>query len=451
MKRNSLTKTIRFEVFKRDKFTCHYCGRKAPDVVLHVDHIEPVSKGGTDDIVNLITSCFDCNLGKSNKKLSDNTVIEKQRKQLELLQERREQIELMFQWKKSLSKLDDETVEMLKDYADAKIQPFSINDNGKTIISTLLRKYGVNEVLDAIDVSATTYLKFSKDGELEQGSAEKFLDKIGGILFNRRLKPIDQKLAFIKNKARNGFNYYDSRVGAILLNKYVAALRKSWHYSDEEILNDLDCELIPKLEETTNWTGWRGLLEGWIESVTKQEKNESPEASKDLPKDRTHEELVGLFQGRKNAIEEAILVLNHLLAPYPNFNKENFKKILHESLIKFVKKQEELSDDEMQKYDKDEIELQCFITDFSYDKTIRDFLNYDFEKEPADRLSLLVGLDSIIYDVIEKLFTEQFYFSPNVFSSKDLPVIRRMTVECLEDWANDISSQKNQTVKNASL
>jgi len=431
-----LTKTIRFEVFKRDKFTCHYCGRKAPDVVLHVDHIEPVSKGGTDDIVNLITSCFDCNLGKSNKKLSDNTVIEKQRKQLELLQERREQIELMFQWKKSLSKLDDETVEMLKDYADAKIQPFSINDNGKTIISTLLRKYGVNEVLDAIDVSATTYLKFSKDGELEQSSAEKFLDKIGGILFNRRLKPIDQKLAFIKNKARNGFNYYDSRVGAILLNKYVTTLRKSWHYSDDEILNDLDCELIPKLDEATNWTGWRGLLEGWIESITKQEKNDFPEPLKDLPKERTQEELVGLFQGRKNAIEEAILVLNHLLAPYPNFNKEEFKKTLHESLIKFVKKQDELSEEELQKYDKDEIKLQCFITDFSYDKAIRDFLNYDFEKEPGDRLSLLVGLDSIIYDFIEKLFTEQFYFSPAVFSSKDLPTIRKMTIECLEDWSN---------------
>ena len=41
-KRKSLSKKIRFEVFKRDKFTCQYCGKTAPNVVLEVDHIEPV-------------------------------------------------------------------------------------------------------------------------------------------------------------------------------------------------------------------------------------------------------------------------------------------------------------------------------------------------------------------------------------------------------------------------
>jgi hypothetical protein len=37
--------------------------------VLEVDHIEPVSKGGSDEYANLITSCFDCNRGKSNHQL----------------------------------------------------------------------------------------------------------------------------------------------------------------------------------------------------------------------------------------------------------------------------------------------------------------------------------------------------------------------------------------------
>ena len=46
MERKSISKKIRFEVYKRDKFTCQYCGRKATDVILNVDHIEPISKGG---------------------------------------------------------------------------------------------------------------------------------------------------------------------------------------------------------------------------------------------------------------------------------------------------------------------------------------------------------------------------------------------------------------------
>lgn len=76
-KRKSLSKKIRFEVFKRDNFTCRYCGKSAPDVVLEVDHIIPVSKGGTDDICNLATSCLDCNRGKGAKKLSDNSTVKK--------------------------------------------------------------------------------------------------------------------------------------------------------------------------------------------------------------------------------------------------------------------------------------------------------------------------------------------------------------------------------------
>ena len=59
---------LRFEVFKRDNFTCQYCGRnvKEDGVKLHCDHIIPQSKGGEDNMKNLITSCMECNSGKSD-------------------------------------------------------------------------------------------------------------------------------------------------------------------------------------------------------------------------------------------------------------------------------------------------------------------------------------------------------------------------------------------------
>ena len=66
-RRKAIPKKVRFEVFKRDKFTCTYCGRKAPDVVLEVDHIIPVAEGGKNDIMNLTTSCRDCNRGKGKR------------------------------------------------------------------------------------------------------------------------------------------------------------------------------------------------------------------------------------------------------------------------------------------------------------------------------------------------------------------------------------------------
>lgn len=62
---------LRFEIFKRDDFTCRYCGRRSPEVVLEVDHIIPVADGGIDDPINLATSCWECNSGKSSVPLSE--------------------------------------------------------------------------------------------------------------------------------------------------------------------------------------------------------------------------------------------------------------------------------------------------------------------------------------------------------------------------------------------
>ena len=70
-KRKQLSKKVRFEVFKRDGFICYYCGKRPPESVLEVDHMVPVSKGGSNALDNLITSCFDCNRGKSNTNLDN--------------------------------------------------------------------------------------------------------------------------------------------------------------------------------------------------------------------------------------------------------------------------------------------------------------------------------------------------------------------------------------------
>jgi 5-methylcytosine-specific restriction endonuclease McrA len=66
---HAITPSVRFEVFRRDSFTCQYCGRRAPNVILHVDHIIPVVAGGTNDLANLRTACSVCNQGKGARRL----------------------------------------------------------------------------------------------------------------------------------------------------------------------------------------------------------------------------------------------------------------------------------------------------------------------------------------------------------------------------------------------
>lgn len=62
--RRAIRASLRYSVYERDKSTCQYCGQKAPDVELQIDHVMPVALGGTNHIDNLLTACRDCNIGK---------------------------------------------------------------------------------------------------------------------------------------------------------------------------------------------------------------------------------------------------------------------------------------------------------------------------------------------------------------------------------------------------
>lgn len=66
--RGKMTNALRYQILQRDGFCCQVCGRSRMDgVVLHVDHIKPISKGGKTESENLRTLCADCNLGKGDR------------------------------------------------------------------------------------------------------------------------------------------------------------------------------------------------------------------------------------------------------------------------------------------------------------------------------------------------------------------------------------------------
>lgn len=61
---------LRFKVLQRDRFRCVLCGNNPPtdsNCILHVDHIQPWSLGGSTELENLRTLCAPCNIGRSNR------------------------------------------------------------------------------------------------------------------------------------------------------------------------------------------------------------------------------------------------------------------------------------------------------------------------------------------------------------------------------------------------
>lgn len=150
-KRKVISKRVRFEVLKRDAFTCQYCGKMPPDTVLHIDHIKPVSKGGTNGILNLVTSCIDCNLGKSNIELSDDSAVKKQQSQLAILAEKKAQIEMMVEWRESLIASDEIMVDSVISLVDSYLVDYHVNEQGRTSIRKAVKKHGYTKVVDAIE------------------------------------------------------------------------------------------------------------------------------------------------------------------------------------------------------------------------------------------------------------------------------------------------------------
>lgn len=60
-----VSKKDRVRVLQRDGFACRFCGRRSPEVKLHVDHIKARANQGSDALDNLASLCEDCNVGKS--------------------------------------------------------------------------------------------------------------------------------------------------------------------------------------------------------------------------------------------------------------------------------------------------------------------------------------------------------------------------------------------------
>lgn len=178
-KRTAIPKSIRFEVFKRDKFTCQYCGLSAPDVILEIDHIRPVSKGGTNDILNLVTACRDCNRGKTNKELSDKTAVKVQKQQLDDMQERREQLEMMLKWREMLDdelSIESEAISCLL----GNETKWHLSENGLKTARKLIRRFGFSEVYTATQIAIDRYYNGSED------SWNQAWNKVGGICYNRK-------------------------------------------------------------------------------------------------------------------------------------------------------------------------------------------------------------------------------------------------------------------------
>ena len=54
-------------LFRRDQHLCLYCGKQFPGHLLSRDHVHPLSRGGQDSWMNVVTACKRCNHRKAGR------------------------------------------------------------------------------------------------------------------------------------------------------------------------------------------------------------------------------------------------------------------------------------------------------------------------------------------------------------------------------------------------
>lgn len=152
----AINKKQRFEIFKRDNFTCQYCGKSSPQVVLEIDHIIPKNEGGQDSHENLITSCFDCNRGKGKMLLEDYKEGTDPTEQAILLLERERQLKEYNEVVKKVRKRKNADFDNIIDFWDERF------DSTKCPAKVIMRALDFiprEKIFEAIDICNRGYTK----------------------------------------------------------------------------------------------------------------------------------------------------------------------------------------------------------------------------------------------------------------------------------------------------
>lgn len=249
-KRSAIGNKLRFSIYERDNFCCQYCGKNPQDhdIVLNLDHAISVKDGGDESPDNLITSCFECNSGKSAKSV----VIKKEErdieKELQMANDRLSQIKAMI---KSRNKLEQTNAELevlefrfldpLKDYSDKDGETVCYNKILKLCKNQKSQGCSIEILKNAFDVISD---KFLTQESIDVIDVVKYF---GATVRNMKMPKEEQEriraINSLKWKCVNKFHYFN----------------ESMYYA---LVKDVDIDIIDYcVKASPNWSSFRSILE----------------------------------------------------------------------------------------------------------------------------------------------------------------------------------------------
>ena len=235
--RKNISPKLRYSVFERDGFICKYCGRspQTHECVLQADHIISVKNGSTNDIDNLITSCWDCNIGKGAK-TANLPIIPDKEIELKLVLERLEQVRALNDYQVKINKANENIKQEKYKIVNYLLTGFTeeLKESVRKVFDTYTKHLSINDISEAIIITRNKKFEYVND----------FTSYLVGILRNKKIEKEDpENLKFNKT-----VNYF-----------YGKAKRYFGWQADRDTISDIVDNyktgyIEEQLETATSWT-----------------------------------------------------------------------------------------------------------------------------------------------------------------------------------------------------
>jgi hypothetical protein len=172
----------------------------------------------------------------------------------------------MLEWQKELTGLDAHVVDRIAEHWCDLANWYGISDSGKRDLKRLIRKYGEQAVIEAMQLAVETYFKYSEEeGESSptEESTELGFSKIGGICRVREAskeKPYLVDLFYVRGIIRNRLTWVDLPKA-----KDILEAAYSWGADTEEL------KAIARRVST--WSAWHNRMAEYIGELKKADRS----------------------------------------------------------------------------------------------------------------------------------------------------------------------------------
>ena len=232
--KSTLSPSLRRRILARDKYTCTECGKQVPRVYLYIDRIlskdSEAELGDVPEEDKYTCLCEACSR-KFKRKLQAHGII--------TAADRRAQLDMLIAWRREEETLNEVAFDIILDYLRPQIKPAYLYKAEKTKLRNYLKTYDILDILNAIDTAVAKYARFEGDDCLQE-SVTDLVTKMGGILYNNTLGPIDSEVSHIRHICRKNFpDDYNDREARTILHEFIKDLKRQGITEESAVLTEL--------------------------------------------------------------------------------------------------------------------------------------------------------------------------------------------------------------------